>query len=417
MIRSLYLKKIRVMKRFSLLFLILLGVMGLSRNAPASRGDFLERLQKFREEQRRKYLPVYKAYREALPFEEKGRWGYRSKSGRVLLPPDYEEARPFLNLKEGWQLIFVRYVPKGMMIQTFPSEEYRCAPVRHEGVRKLLAIHKDGTSELIGPYGSDLIPFRDSGKGLCGYLDLSGRPVVEPRFYLAAPFSEGLALIARPRLPAVDQLEMSYLPEMEKQARIARVISKERKTVPFPSGVSYPNSYKWGYITPAGVFALPLRLYTGQPQSFREGVARIVSEDLRYYPKPSIYLMNRKGRRINSTPFVVAGDFHEGLAFIAYEDWSRLKQYANQFCEKSAFYCCCGWMMPAVGLSGRGRKIYDVRVSMVYGIIDRDGGFVFRGTFQELDAFLAREYPHLYRNRSHEFLRSYTPRRLERNFP
>lgn len=133
----------------------------------------------------------------------------------------------------------------------------------------------------IAPY-SALFPFSILSEGafsLFGYMDRYGNVVVEPKFYAALPFSEGLAAVGM--------------------------------------------SYGIGYIDKEGTVIIPPRYF--DRGDFQNGVARVSILDDDMYRE--WFFINRYGEHINEMGFNGAFEFSEGYAAVMIEGrvdpWGR----------------------------------------------------------------------------------------------
>ncbi len=106
-----------------------------------------------------------------IPFEQGGKWGYRSATGKVAIPPRFSVAHEF-------------------------SSEGIAAVVDEEGWAYIDARGKILLRPFIVDNGPDyfqegLARFIERGK--FGFFNQKGQAVIQPRFDFAAPFSEGRA--------------------------------------------------------------------------------------------------------------------------------------------------------------------------------------------------------------------------------
>lgn len=116
-------------------------------------------------------------------------FGFIDKTGKVVVAPEYEEARPF---SEGLALV-----------QKKVDDNYRYGYIDHEGKTGVEFKYAEA-----GPFSEGLAPVRvpDSGTlvdelgsaaaGKWGFIDKTGDFVIAPRFEEARSFSDGLAAVA-----------------------------------------------------------------------------------------------------------------------------------------------------------------------------------------------------------------------------
>jgi rRNA maturation protein Nop10 len=111
--------------------------------------------------------------RPPVPFEQRGKWGYRDTRGAVVIPPRFDLAKPF-------------------------SPEGLAAVVDNQGWAYIDTAGKLVIRPLVFDNGPDyfrenLARFTEAGK--YGFFDRRGQIAIPPRFDFAAPFSEGLAAV------------------------------------------------------------------------------------------------------------------------------------------------------------------------------------------------------------------------------
>jgi hypothetical protein len=145
------------------------------------------------------------AYSSAIPkplfrIVEQGKWGLIDETGQVLVPPKYDD----LGHLSGRAL--VGRVPR---VVSDALRLLRAGPVRHDLVRARLG-KKWG---FVG-HGGDIAPrFDDAGTfgtdglaqvkvgGRWGYIDRTGRIVIDPQFNYAEEFACGVAMVSTGRWP------------------------------------------------------------------------------------------------------------------------------------------------------------------------------------------------------------------------
>jgi hypothetical protein len=148
---------------------------------------------------------------------EFGPWGYIDKTGRIVIPLQYDWAEPF---SEGRAAVVlnnkVGFIDTAGRVVINPQFEHLSTSVRlfrdgHAPVfegRQWRLIDRDGATFVIdragavaSPYsfGEGRAPFSIKGKDgtRMGAADASGRVVIEPDYEHMGPFSEGLAAVKR----------------------------------------------------------------------------------------------------------------------------------------------------------------------------------------------------------------------------
>jgi WG containing repeat len=156
-------------------------------------------------------------------------------------------------------------------------------------------------------YGVSPKPF-DVDHTKFGYIDEMGQVVVQPKFDAAQDFSDGLAAVAfnagkkskhefeRPR-------RWGFI---DKDGKIV-VTPQFRRVRPFSGGLAAVQNLqnKWGYIDPSGKIIVPLQFEYAA--SFSEGKAAVQTGE-------QFGFIDRTGTLIIPAQFLEAGNFSEGLA-------------------------------------------------------------------------------------------------------
>ena len=180
----------------------------------------------------------WRAHRqEVVPYREGNQWGFRTRSGKVVVPPQYDEVHVF---SEGLAAVKVRakwgYIdttgklviePRFGLVHVF--SEGRAAVVTDDGYgfidkkgtlviapiytftpgfsEGFAVVYRKGGCAIIDPSGKEVIPFgvyedaRNFSEGLSavkkegkwGYIDKSRKMVIEPQYDSVGPFLDGRA--------------------------------------------------------------------------------------------------------------------------------------------------------------------------------------------------------------------------------
>lgn len=139
--------------------------------------------------------------------------------------------------------------------------------------------------------------------GRCGFIDRAGNFVVRPRFKQVSAFSEGLAAFR-----SADGLA-GYI-DRDGQVVIAPQFSKHA-VGQFSEGlaaVAFKGSDRWGYIDRLGHFVIPPEFQ--RAGAFSEGLAPAMAGDKFGY-------IDRSGKFVIPPRFSVAFEFSEGLAGVS----------------------------------------------------------------------------------------------------
>lgn len=168
---------------------------------------------------------------------------------------------------------------------------------------------------LIGMFSSD--PYG----GLRGFIDATGKIVIEPKFRTVESFSEGLARVEidgkvgyidkQGRLAIEPRFEQDSGRSFSEGLAAAKIFVEERV------GVARKFKYLTGYISKEGSFAIqprPLLSYAGP---FKEGMACFSDSISTVYGKYGY--MDKAGEVVVPSQFPRAFDFSEGLAMVMVE--------------------------------------------------------------------------------------------------
>lgn len=242
-----------------------------------------------------------------VPFWKEGLYGYMDRSGRTVIEPQYEGARPFSEgrgavcVKEKWG--FVDATGK-----TVVEPQYEEVGVFSGS---LAWVRRGGRCGYIDPSGKEAIPAQfgeafDFSEGLglakfdgggCGFIDRTGKRAFDATFDAAWPFSEGLACIRQGARCGYVDLKGKVV--IEPTFRAARRFSGGFAAVKV--------GRLWGFIDRTGkTIVEPAWEEVGD---FGEGLARASTGGLFGY-------VDAAGKVVVKPAFVDARDFSEGLAAV-----------------------------------------------------------------------------------------------------
>ncbi len=111
--------------------------------------------------------------------DDAGKWGIISAQGKEMLSAKYDSITPFVENralildKPGYRIMGI-LDPDGVMVKSFENEELFATSYPY---------YKEG-----------LCGYKEKN-GLCGYINAMGDVSIKPRFYLAAPFQDGIATV------------------------------------------------------------------------------------------------------------------------------------------------------------------------------------------------------------------------------
>lgn len=156
-----------------------------------------------------------------VPFEQQGKWGYRTPGGKVAIAPRYEMAQDFS--------------PEGIAAVV---DEHGWAYIDRRGKLVIRPLVVDNGPDS---FAEGLARFRSDGK--IGFFDSHGRVAIQPHYAFAASFSEGYAAVCN------DCREVA-----EGEHRVVK-------------------GGTWGFIDRTGATAIPLHFEAAE--SFQGGKARV----------------------------------------------------------------------------------------------------------------------------------------------
>ncbi len=230
------------------------------------------------------------------------KWGYVDRTGRVAIPPAYDEAEPFA---EG--LARVGVVKDGTFDTKFGGYSGRTTVsgfVDSSG-KWALPPKMLGATSFSGGFTAVRLP----AGGLCSdcyeyrFMAKDGS-FLPGRFDVVRPFSEGLAAVARNRRSWV--VDATGTPLVELDSSWVEDDSRD-------AGAHVPH--RFGYVDGDGKTALPHVLLSAQP--FSEGVALVEERSDRHGRKRRF--VDREGRTVLEVPAAVgqALPFAGGLSLVS----------------------------------------------------------------------------------------------------
>jgi hypothetical protein len=120
---------------------------------------------------------------DLTPVEQNGKWGYADKDGKIVIKPQFTRAHRF---SEGLALVWTGGIPlTDPVVTSFVNMGYI------DGTGHWV-IHSRYEYCFYDDFLEGLAPFRQQSRKW-GYIDLSGKIVVRPRFDWAGGFSNGIA--------------------------------------------------------------------------------------------------------------------------------------------------------------------------------------------------------------------------------
>jgi hypothetical protein len=302
--------------------------------------------------------PLIPPSAKLYPFTKNGKWGYMDAAGRVLVDPQFSDAKPF---REG-----------------------------------LGAVYFNGKWGFVGANGEIAIPLqfddvRDFSEGLAavrvgykyGYINQKGQWVIQPIYSQGplynvggADFHDGLAVVARGDKYAF----------INKSGKVVSAVYDE--VMPFREGMAAVRvGNLWGFIDKTGKLAVKPQFDIAS--DFHEGLAAAARNGrYGYIDKTGAYVIKPQfsveGLNYNYSGAPRLFDFHEGLALVminrkygyidktgkvvippVFDTRSQSNDYASDFSDGMAL----------------------VRVGYRFGYIDKTGKMVIPPQFDAADVF------------------------------
>jgi hypothetical protein len=222
-----------------------------------------------------------------------GKWGYIDKTGKLAIPLRFTHAEDFSEglaaVTDGDRSGFIDHASK--MVFEVPLD---VTLGFHEGVAGVLfqgnVNYFDRTGKKISPpidYGPKSYSFSEglvpvATKGKWGFMDQSGKLIIEAQFEDAENFSEGLA-------PVKIKGELVWCPADE-------------------SGNREGSTMRYGFIDKTGKLVIPAQFESAEP--FSEGLAAIHNCDQAFF-------IDKTGKTVIPANFKYASSFSGGLARVS----------------------------------------------------------------------------------------------------
>jgi len=187
-----------------------------------------------------------------------GKWGFIDKKGKVAIDPQYDRAYSF---SDGLALVCINNMQTGK--------------VEGAGAIRRIVLDKWGFIDTTGkmvieqqfyyasPFSEGLsaVKVGDWATGKYGYINKAGEVVIEPQFADAAPFSEGLAMVM-PNIDVNPERRVCYIDTAGKTViELPGFITGEpfsnglAKVYPIPGVLFSPlEPEDWGYIDKTGKY-------------------------------------------------------------------------------------------------------------------------------------------------------------------
>lgn len=221
------------------------------------------------------------------------------------------------------------------------------------------------------------------GGGSWGYIDLSGRFAVEPKFWWAFPFSEGFACVL---LPA----EGAGYGFIDRTGSL--LIKGLKATSSFHDGLApIEVGDKWGYLGTDMKMAIPAQFDFAHP--FSEGMAEVEIGGKWGY-------IDKAGRIVVQPKYDIVMPFRDGLGrvkvflerrplvgVVGMEGQTTHDVYFWGFVERSGAEALAPKFSNVTDFSEGYALVMTDDATNLFGIIDKSGKYVHEPTFDEATAF------------------------------
>lgn len=253
---------------------------------------------------------------ELLPIESNEKWGYIDHEGKYVINPQFKDAKLFC---EGLALVKNKEDKYGYINKegTFViSPEYKSASNFSEGLAYVTL--ENGHPTCINSKGEVQFVLKDYdyaatfseglslvGKDkLAGYVDPTGKIVINLQFDASASFNEGLAVFGEKSKEDSTKYLFGFI---DKNGKI-EIPAQFDQVYDFSEGLAVvEDGGQYGYINNKGVYVINPQFELAR--NFSNGVARVKQGDLWGY-------INKQGAMQINPQFEGTRDFNNGLAAV-----------------------------------------------------------------------------------------------------
>jgi hypothetical protein len=215
-----------------------------------------------------------------------GKWGYMDKSGKVVIPPSYEDAYPH---NEGYAIVQLSHDVSSGMVGVYMQKERVMLCFINKSGRQVGSVYP-----ALQPFSEGLALVADPVSRSWSFIDKSGN-VLLSGYKDAKPFSEGLAAVGLPG-------EVGYIDTVGKSVISAQY--SEGGT--FKEGLAAVKvDKKWGYIDRSGKMVVSPQF--DDVLTYTEGLAAVKFKGKWGY-------IDKTGQTVIPPQFAEALGFSEGLA-------------------------------------------------------------------------------------------------------
>jgi hypothetical protein len=228
--------------------------------------------------------------------------------------------------------------------------------------------------------------------GKRGYIDGTGKIVIEPQFRSAGNFSEGLALVSlsgrKYKLGYIDQggkvmIDARFDNAEDFHEGLAAVGFDTEKTRPGCDDCD-PNQH-WGYVDKTGAISIKPQYH--RAGDFSEGLAAVETDDGKWG------FINKNGSVVIKLQYEYAAEFSEGLACVMTDKKFGYVNRDGRTVIKPQFSRCSDFSEGLARVRVGGRAVSPVRLGAEAGMpgklryIDKTGKVVIRLDAESADDF------------------------------
>jgi hypothetical protein len=240
-----------------------------------------------------------------------------------------------------------------------------------------------------------------------GFIDRSGKVVIEPQFDWVEDFSEGVALVPangtrvfidntgkvaiEPKAFEVingftDGLARGNVTDgsagkgyIDKSGKLAIDIPALYGECEFSEGLACVQTSKWGYIDTSGRFVIKPQF--DEVNYFHEGLATVTVRDKSKADHHRVGYVNKAGKIVVKPQFDIAQSFSEGFAAVGMRDGDT---YQFGFIDKTGAMLIKPLFQWAVGFH---EGFAAVQVSKKWGYIDKNGNMIIKPEYDKAEGF------------------------------
>lgn len=229
-----------------------------------------------------------------LPVMQDGKYGYIDRTGRLVIAARFDYASDFVGGMARVRVgdVWTYVSPGGEVMKTTFPKPFLFAEPEYDFSEGLAVYREGGETKYDGTRYREYV-----AGGRYGFIDRSGKVVIEARYAAAGPFREGLAA-------AADGEAYGYINKAGKFV----VKPAFQRAEAFSEGLAYVEVKDGpkGYINKKGDWAVKLEERITSAGPFRNGLVRVEAGYKQGY-------VNRKGEYVVRPEYGWLGEFSEGL--------------------------------------------------------------------------------------------------------